>query len=337
MQYIPRDVQTVAFTGRARARAATLRAMQNKPAHPMVIDANPPAPSRARRVLDLTIVRIVLALLMTAVVGGLTNSLVFRFSPERFHTGWPSLCGALAALAGYTLYVRWIERRDVSELGRRGAVAELGAGIIGGAIMVAAVMGVLALAGAYRFGGFDAGHATLVSGAAKTAFVAVFEELLVRAIIFRLIERALGTWVALTISSLLFGLSHMPNDSADALSVVIAVVAGAFFALAFLATRRLWLCIGLHAGWNFTLGYIFSIAVSGHPRTPGLLTGDLVGPYWLTGGAYGIEASVLTLVALLAVGAWLLKRAAARGHLVAWSARATRRRPAAENVLSAAA
>ncbi len=332
-------MQLVAFDAHPGSSAATLRAMHNTPAHPMTIDTAPPAavPTRTRRLLDLTVVRIVLALLMTGLAGGLANSLVFRFSPERLHTGWPSLCGAIAALAGYALYVRWIERRDVSEFGRRGAPTELGAGIVGGAAMVAAVMGALALAGAYRFGGFDATHATLVSGAAKTAFVAVFEELLMRAILFRLVERSLGTWPALAISSLLFGFGHMPNSSADALSVVIAIVAGAFFALAFLATRRLWLCIGLHAGWNFTLGYVFSIAVSGHPRTPGILTGDLVGPYWLTGGAYGIEASVLTLATLLAVGAWLLQRAAARGHLVAWSARATRRRPAADNVLSAAA
>lgn len=203
--------------------------------------------------------------------------------------------------------MRLIERRRVDELAGRGALAEAGIGLAGGVAMVAAAIGVLALA----------------TGFAQMAFVAVLEELLTRAIAFRLLERVLGTWAALVLSSLLFGLGHLPgNSSANALSFAIVVVAGAFFCAAYLATRRLWLCVGLHAGWNFTLGHVFSIAVSGHPRAPGLLTGVLDGPAWLTGGGYGLEASLLTLLALLAVGAWLLRRAVSRGHVVAWRPRA---------------
>lgn len=277
-----------------------------------------PTPSRLRRVLDLTIVRIVLAAFMTALAGGLTMAFVGEAAHRRFHVAWPDLCGALAALVAYAAYVRWIERRRVDELSGRGALAELGAGLAGGGAMVAAVIGGLALAGAYRFDGANAPGAALVVGFAQMAFIGVFEELVSRAIVFRLVERSLGTWAAMLISSLLFGLAHVPGAGASALSVVIAVVAGTFFGAAYLATRRLWLCIGLHVGWNFTLGRMFSIAVSGHASTPGLFAGRLAGPDWLTGGAYGVEASVFTLAILLAVGAWLMARALARGPLVAW-------------------
>lgn len=187
--------------------------------------------------------------------------------------------------------------------------------------MVATVVGGLALVGAYRFAGMDGAGLALATGFAQMAFVAVFEELLSRAIVFRLLERSLGTWAALSMSSLLFGLAHLPGSGAGALSAANAVVAGAFFGAAYLATRRVWLCIGLHAGWNFTLGHVFSIAVSGHPGTAGLLAGHLEGPAWLTGGTYGLEASILTLVVLLGAGTWLLVRAIAARTLVAWRPR----------------
>jgi membrane protease YdiL (CAAX protease family) len=282
--------------------------------------------SRLRRLFDFTPVRMVVAIFATALAGGLATAFVGEAAGGRFHEGWPEACGALVSLVTYALYVRLIERRRVDELAGRGALAEAGLGLASGAALVGAVMGVLALAGAYRFGGIDAAQATpaaLATGFAQMAFVAVLEELLTRAIVFRLLERVLGSWAALALSSVLFGLGHVPNNpDASALSFAIVVVAGAFFGAAYLATRRLWLCIGLHAGWNFTLGHVFSIAVSGHPRTPGLLVGTLDGPAWLTGGAYGLEASLLTLLALTAVGAGFLRRAAARRHLVARKARA---------------
>jgi len=269
--------------------------------------------SRLQRFLDLTLVRMIVAIFATALAGGLATAFVGEAAGGRFHEGWPEACGALVSLVAYALYVRLIERRRVGELA-------------GGTAMVGAVMGVLGLAGVYRFGGVDASQATpaaLATGFAQMAFVAVLEELLTRAIVFRMLERVLGSWAALALSSLLFGLGHLPNNpNANALSFAIVVAAGAFFCAAYMATGRLWLCIGLHAGWNFTLGHVFSIAVSGHPRTPGLLVGTLDGPAWLTGGAYGLEASLLTLLALSAVGSGLLGRAASRGHPIAWKARA---------------
>jgi membrane protease YdiL (CAAX protease family) len=269
--------------------------------------------SLARRILDLSVVRIVVAVFVTALAGGLTQAGVGSLADPRFHVVWPDLCGALAALAAYALYVRWVETRVVSELSPRRALPELGAGLLVGAAMVLAVVASLAVLGVYRFQGMNMPGADVAVGFAEMTFVGVFEELLSRAIVFRLVERSLGTAAALAISSLLFGLAHAPGDAASVLSVAIAVVAGVFFGAAFLSTRRLWLCIGLHVGWNFTLGHVFAIAVSGHPGK-GFVVGELSGPAWATGGGYGLEASVFTLLVLLLVGGWLLRRAAQAGQ-----------------------
>ena len=293
--------------------------------------AAPGASSRVRRVLDLTIVRIVLALFTTALAGGLTQAFVSELAHRRLHDGWPDACGALAALAGYAIYVRLVERRPVVELGGRGALAEIAAGLGGGAALVAAVVGGLALVSIYRVDGANVTGAGLVTGFAQMLFVGVFEELLMRAVLFRLVERSLGSWAALVISSVLFGLAHLPGNGAGLLAATTAVVAGALLGAAWLATRRLWLCAALHVGWNFTLGHVFSVVVSGHERTAGLVQGHLQGPDWLTGGVYGLEASVITLAVLAAAGAWLLSHAMARGHLVGWRTR----RPDATGLVAA--
>jgi membrane protease YdiL (CAAX protease family) len=275
-----------------------------------------PPRSRLRRFLDLTLVRMVVAIFATALAGGLATAFVGEAWGRRFHEGWPEACGALASLAAYALYVRAIEHRPVGELGGRGAAAELMAGLAAGGAMVGAIIAALWLAGAWRLVAAAPDARLLAIGFAQMAFVAVLEELLSRAIVLRLAERALGSWAALALSSLVFGLAHLPgNAKASVLSFAIVVVAGAFLGAAYFATRRLWLCIGLHAGWNFTLGHVFAIAVSGHPATPGAVAGRLAGPDWLTGGAYGLEASVLTLVVLLLVAGLLLQRAVVRGHV----------------------
>jgi hypothetical protein len=147
-------------------------------------------------------------------------------------------------------------------------------------------------------------------------FIGVVEEVIGRGIIFRITEESLGSWPAIAISALVFGLAHIPGEGAGMMAISNTVVAGAFFAAAYVLTRRLWLCIGIHVAWNYTMGSIFSIAVSGNEST-GWLLGRLTGPEWLTGGSYGLEASILTLVSLLIVGGWFLWLARQRGHFVA--------------------
>lgn len=81
-------------------------------------------------------------------------------------------------------------------------------------------------------------------------------------------------------------------------------------------TRNLWVAIGLHAGWNFTQGYIFSLPVSGGGAPDGLLLTQRSGPEWLTGGPFGLEASLVTLCVTTAFGLAILWLAVRRGRLV---------------------
>jgi len=117
-----------------------------------------------------------------------------------------------------------------------------------------------------------------------------------------------GSVGALLGSSLLFGLLHLPNEGATLLSTLNVTVAGVMFGTALITTRRLWLGIGLHLGWNFTASYVFSAVVSGHEGRAGLIFGNLSGPDWITGGAFGMEGSVVALVALVSGTSLILAR-----------------------------
>ena len=221
-------------------------------------------------------------------------------------------------LAVYLAYVRWIERRwPVAELALAGAGRELGSGLVLGAALFCVTLGVLAAFGLYGAQGLRS-PAVLVTPFAVSFGAGVLEELLFRGVIFRLIEGALGTWLALAISAALFGLVHLGNPNATWFAgLAIALEAGVMLAAAYVLTRRLWLPIGIHAAWNFTQGGIFSVAVSGG-STRGLIDGALAPtPTWLTGGEFGAEASVVAIVACTALGAVLLAMAHKRGRFVA--------------------
>ena len=188
-----------------------------------------------------------------------------------------ALVGIAVTLLTYYWFVRWTEKRPVTELGARGAMRETGLGVALGATMFAATIDVLALLGYFRVVGHDA-VTVLIAAAASAAVSAVFEEVVFRGIIFRLTEESLGTWLALAISALIFGAVHLLNPHSSLQGgVAIVLEAGIFLAAAYLTTRRLWFVIGAHFGWNFTEGGIFGATVSGN-ASRGLIKGTVSGP-----------------------------------------------------------
>lgn len=284
--------------------------------------------SRLRRVSSHPITRIVAGVFAVALAGGLVQDAAHAHGSMAWRGIGSWFLGAAAAMAGYAAFVALTERRLPRELDPRRGLVEAVAGFAGGGALVALALGLLAAVGAGHVVGTPAWTNALWSGLASMTFIAVLEELLSRGLVLRLLEGWLGSRAALAISALLFGLAHLPGGQASPLAILVTVVAGLWLGAAFLATRRLGLAIGLHLGWNFTLGRVFSIPVSGHAAEPGAIAWRLNGPDWLTGGAYGLEGSAVTLV-LLAASAFALWRVATRrGHLVAF-ARSSRRAPVA--------
>jgi membrane protease YdiL (CAAX protease family) len=119
------------------------------------------------------------------------------------------------------------------------------------------------------------------------------------------------------VSALVFGLSHYaPVEGALWGSFAITIEAGLLLAAAYMVTRRLWICIGLHVAWNFAQSGVFSGIVSGSFDQPGLFMTTLEGSDWLTGGAFGMEASVVAVVVCTLAGMAMLLLAMRRGNIM---------------------
>lgn len=276
--------------------------------------ADVPFPAAATGITRFTLVRILLALLAVCVPVALALVFSNQIPDRAMRAYWPPLLAALLGYCGYAWYVRRIEGRALAELRGPRAARELGAGLVLGALLFLAAIGLLLASGSYQLTG-SGNPAVLAKSLSEMVFVALVEEILFRGILFRLPERALGTWAALAVSSAIFALAHLPNDGLTLLAVVNTAVAGLAFAAAYLATRRLWLAVGMHFAWNFISDGVFSLPTSGHPAR-GLLQGQLNGPEWLTGGAYGLEASILTLAVMLLATVFLLRRAIVLKHIL---------------------
>ena len=103
---------------------------------------------------------------------------------------------------------------------------------------------------------------------------------------------------------------HIPG------AIFISIEAGLLLAAAYLLTRRLWLAMGVHMAWNYTLSAVFSGVVSGGVSDPGLIRGTFDGPELLTGGSFGLESSILALVLCTGAGLIMAVLAHLRGHFL---------------------
>ncbi|HEY7092601.1 MAG TPA: type II CAAX endopeptidase family protein [Ktedonobacterales bacterium] len=238
----------------------------------------------------------------------------------------------LAGCALLTLIVvgRLIERRTFAELGfGRGFLRDMGVGLALGASIISLVIGLLALFGWYQVIGpgalVGAGLATNLSVILLFLLVAVFEEITFRGLLFRIVENGLGSWGALIVSAVLFGGVHLGNPGATiGSSIAIALEAGVLLGAIYMATRSLWMVIGVHWAWNYFEGPVFGTQVSGND-IPSLLHSVTNGPVLWTGGAFGPEAGLFAVIAGGIVGATFIWLAIRRGQVIApmWTRRST--------------
>jgi uncharacterized protein len=215
---------------------------------------------------------------------------------------------ALLVLATYIAASKWIEHRAPTELNIRHLLPEAAAGFVVGLVLFSSVMAILWAAGVYH----PTGRGTvngLAAGFVAALVAGIVEETMFRGLLFRLSSKVLGTWGALLLTATLFGAAHAFNPGATASSsLAIALEAGVLLGAAYAARQSLWLPIGLHIGWNFTEGSVFSMSVSGGTMNAGLLRGSLSGPRILTGGQFGPEASIVAVVVCLAVALYFIRR-----------------------------
>jgi len=223
----------------------------------------------------------------------------------------------LTAVGGYWIYVHWHEKRKVTELLLRPMHLLLGGA--SGAVLVALPMAALFGLGAYEMVLFRGASPALLGVAVLIGIAATLEELVYRCLLFRLLERAWGTKLALAIQAVAFALPHLENveqgGASDAVTMLLSVtLLGILWGGVFLLSRNLWVVTANHAAWNFAI-LLTGLPLSGIEdwRKLAPLESRFAGPDWLTGGMFGPESSLMVIASTMIAVVLLLYAAKRRG------------------------
>jgi uncharacterized protein len=267
--------------------------------------------NRPRAGLRILIVVAIFALIMVALqfaaLGG--NELAMRVI-------YP-LGMILASLLGLWLGGRFYDRRTLSDFGLHLNArwwADLGFGLLLGALLMAAIFAVETAAGWVQVTGtFHSASAlpfwpTLALGLWHFVAVGISEELVTRGYLLRNLAEGMNLkrvgarralLLAYLLSSAMFGLFHIFNPNSSWVSTLLLVAAGLFLGLGFVLTGELAIPIGLHISWNFVQGRVFGFPVSGGKAGTTLISIQQGGPAVWTGGDFGPEAGLIGLAAIV--------------------------------------
>lgn len=220
------------------------------------------------------------------------------------------------------LWVWFFERRGVAQIGFSGSGAmPFLRGLFWGLAALTSVVAIIAVLGGYSIEA--AGRWAVPSTAVLLPFAAYglafivqgsTEELLIRGWLMQLVASRHGVTAGIVFSTIVFSLLHganiKPSDEL-VLGLLNIVLVGALLGLYAAQEGSIWGVCGWHAAWNWLLGLGFGLEVSGGDLGAGrALVVDLKSeagvPWWVTGGAFGPEASVITTAVLLAGCLWLL-------------------------------
>lgn len=274
-----------------------------------------------RKALGYRLVQLVLEVAVIIALSVLMSTAAHELVPARNSPGSTlfMLGFAVAIILAWKGCRRWMERSGDAEFPLAAMLRGLPAGLLLGFLLFSAMTGIVALLGGFEVLGVR-GAGQIWMMLAMAIISGTFEETLFRGILFRHLEGLLGSVAALAITSALFGAAHLANPGATWFAALaIAMEAGILLGAAYMLTRDLWLAVGLHAAWNFTQGWVFSVPVSGGEAPLGLLVTRRIGPEWLTGGDFGLEASVVAMVVATLAGLAMLEAARRKGRLVSFA------------------
>ena len=214
---------------------------------------------------------------------------------------------ALLLLLGYSVMGLVLDRQPapIAAQGwpvRKGWGGEAGMGLaVGWGLAVICVLPLTIAGGiAIRLAGGASAWRWLVGDAAFFALAALAEEIAFRGYGFQRLSAALGGMSAALAFAALYAILQVLQPGAGSASIAVSVVFSLLLSMAYLRTRALWLSWGINFAWKASRALLFGLAVSGDNGHSPVVQGDPMGPFWLTGGGFGLDGTWLTFLVMLA-------------------------------------
>lgn len=184
---------------------------------------------------------------------------------------------------------------------RKGWLSEIGLGVsVGWGAAVVCVLPLVLVGGIAVV--LSTGRSAWISLLADFLFFAVAtlaEEVAFRGYGFQRFLSVVGPVGATLGFAAFYGMLQALLPGSSKLSILIAALFSVILSVAYLRTRALWVSWGLNFGWKASRALLFGFAVSGISSHSSVVEGDPMGPFWLTGGGFGLDGSWIALFVLL--------------------------------------
>lgn len=214
---------------------------------------------------------------------------------------------AFLLLMGYAARGFWLSRQmhPITAQGlprRSGWPGEVGLGLATGWGLAAVCVLLLAVGGGIAISISTRASALvwLVADAAFFALATLAEEIAFRGYGFQRFVHAVGSLGASLGFAAYYAIVQSLVPGSSRASVLVSVALGLVLSAAYLRTQAIWLSWGLNFGWKASRALLFGLAVNGVNSHSPVVQGNPMGPFWLTGGGFGLEGSWITFIILIA-------------------------------------
>ncbi|HFU4459579.1 TPA: lysostaphin resistance A-like protein [Streptococcus suis] len=251
-------------------------------------------------------------LILAEIVGYLvTMTLFFNYIYDPFISHSLELFAFAFISLAVILWARFLEKSSWAGLGmfKKGALKDflLGWGL--GAAMLTTCVLLMWGFGAVQFTSFHISPAFLGEFLVLVLAWSVqgtTEELLTRGWMFSSLSAKHNIPVGILISSLFFTFLHLGNNAISLIPLLDLTLFAILACLVMLKTGNLWVIGGIHAAWNCFQGNVFAFPVSGTQAGQAFIAVETSGPDWLSGGDFGVEGSVISLIVQGLIIGWLI-------------------------------
>jgi len=238
------------------------------------------------------------------------RSFAFRLASSFTSDAWAPLAGqtilVLLLICGYAAFGSLFDRQmnSISVQGlplRSGWSGEAGmGGAVGWGLAVLCMLPLVFVGGvAVVISLQRSTWGWLLADVAFFAMAAMAEEVAFRGYGFQRFEQVVGSYGAAIGFALYYAIVQAMAPGSNNISILVSVILSLLLSTAYLRTRALWVSWGINFGWKASRALVFGLAVSGVTSHSSVVEGNPMGPFWITGGGFGLDASLVAAVVLL--------------------------------------